>query len=429
MPIPKIHPSDHELNAFTLGQLPKVDAERIEQHVLECESCCDVLENLAASDAFVDQLQNARESDEPISDTEPVTLADTIEEIIPQSLADHPRYAVESVVGRGGMGRVYKARHRMMDRAVAVKVIHREWVQRQEAIDRFRREVKAAASLDHRNIVSAYDAEQVQGLHILVMEYVDGVDLAQTVKRGGPLPVSVACDYIRQAAEGLQHAHDLGMVHRDIKPHNLIVTKGDVVKILDFGLASLVSQAAEDEFATQDADGNLTLMGAIMGTPDFISPEQAHSARGVDGRSDLYSLGMTLYFLLAGRVPFEAGSAAEKLERHASADPMPLTALRNDVPQDLIDIINRMIAKEPSARFQTPTEVAKALSSLTQNSSNVASRREPQRRVGMVVALLCGLLAVSFGAFVYVNNTHEEGREAMTVSGAETAPPAAFGTL
>ena len=423
MPNHKIHPSHHELSAFTLGQLPAVESERIEQHILECESCCDALEMLGSRDAFVEQLQDARDSDCPFSDTEPVVVADTIEETVPGALANHSRYAIESLVGRGGMGRVYKARHRMMDRVVAVKVIHREWVQRQEAIDRFRREVKTAASLNHRNIVSAYDAEQVQDLHILVMEYVDGVDLAQTVKRGGPLPVSVACDYILQAAEGLQHAHDLGMVHRDIKPHNLIVTRGKVVKILDFGLASLVSQAVEDEALSPTADGSLTLVGAVMGTPDFISPEQSQDARSVDGRSDIYSLGMTLHFLLAGRVPFEVNSVAEKLVRHASEDPTPLTSIRNDVPQELADVVERMIAKDPTARFQTPTEVAEALGPFGELSSQVATRETRRRGVQVLVASLCVLLVVAFGAFAYVNRTKEDDRKAIATSGAETEPP------
>ena len=271
MPNQEIHPGRDELSAFATGQLPPDVFSKIEQHLIHCDECCDAMEMeaLETRDSFIEQLKRANQSPGIIADTRPLALDDTREISVPGQLATHPRYEIERLVGRGGMGRVYKARHRMMDRAVAVKVIHREWVQQPEAIDRFRREVKAAASLDHPNIVSAYDAEQVQDLHLLVMEYVDGVDLAQTVKSSGPLPMTVACDYIRQAAEGLQHAHDLGMVHRDIKPHNLIVTKDNVVKILDFGLASLVSHAAKDAAIAQDAERDLTLVGAIMGTPDF----------------------------------------------------------------------------------------------------------------------------------------------------------------
>ena len=253
----------------------------------------------------------------------------------------------------------------MMDRAVALKVIHAEWVRKQEAIDRFRREVKTAASLDHPNIVTAHDAEQAGDLHLLVMEYVDGVDLAQTVQKNGPLPIEQACDYVRQAATGLQYAHDRGMVHRDIKPHNLMVTSDNVVKILDFGLASLAPQTSPDEPVSEDAEGNLTVAGSIMGTPDFISPEQAEDARKVDGRSDIYSLGMTLYFLLAGRRPFEKGSAMDKLKLHAEAEPVSLAELRDDVPEELLKVVARMTAKDPAARFQSPAEVATALAPFT----------------------------------------------------------------
>ncbi len=213
------------------------------------------------------------------------------------------------------MGDVYKARHRKMERTVALKVINRGLVRKAEAIDRFHREVKAAAQLSHPNIVTAYDADQAGDFHFMVMEYVDGVDLSQTVKDRGALPVAEACDYIRQAAIGLQHAHERGMVHRDIKPHNLMVTADGTVKILDFGLASLAPKRLPDA-DTVEARGDLTAAGAIMGTPDFISPEQADDARQADIRSDIYSLGATLYYLLSGRVPFADGSVMHKLKSH-----------------------------------------------------------------------------------------------------------------
>ena len=165
------HPSDEQLSAFALGQLPAIVAKDVEDHISQCNTCCETMMNLADDDTFVDLVQRVGSTESGIGKDG--------EDTIPVPLQQHPRYQCEELVGRGGMGRVYKARHRMMDRAVALKVIHAEWVRKQEAIDRFRREVKTAASLDHPNIVTAHDAEQAGDLHLLVMEYVDGVDLAQ----------------------------------------------------------------------------------------------------------------------------------------------------------------------------------------------------------------------------------------------------------
>ena len=260
------------------------------------------------------------------------------------------------------MGDVYKARHRKMERTVALKVINRGLVQKGEAVDRFHREVKAAAQLSHPNIVTAYDAGQAGDFHFMVMEYVDGVDLSQTVKDRGALPIAEACDYIRQAAIGLQHAHERGMVHRDIKPHNMMVTADGTVKILDFGLASLAPEALAAA-SSVEARGELTAVGAIMGTPDFISPEQAEDARNADIRSDIYSLGTTLYYLLSGRVPFDDGSVMHKLRSHAQVEPAPLNSVRDDVPEELVTIASKMMAKDPDERYLTPKEVADALES------------------------------------------------------------------
>ncbi|MEL6107072.1 MAG: protein kinase, partial [Planctomycetota bacterium] len=389
MPEPSQHPSHDQLSAYNLGQLPSEEAVAIESHISECEPCCDTIVSLSSEDTFVGLLKAARQSPtdqtldqeirdvrQPESDVKQPESDDTI----PRPLAEHPRYETVGLVGKGGMGRVYRARHRMMDRSVALKVINRQWIRKAEVIDRFHREVKTAASLDHPNIVTSHDAEQADDLHFLVMEFVDGVDLSDTVKQRGPLPITEACDYIRQAAKGLQYAHDRGMVHRDIKPHNLMVTQDNIVKILDFGLASLTPQATPDEPISEDADGNLTIAGAIMGTPDFISPEQAQDARNTDGRSDIYSLGMTLYYLLAGRVPFGEGSAAEKLKKHAEAEPASLNQFRDDIPGDLQKIIDRMTAKNPQERFRTPAEVVDALERFSKETDPIDSR-QPQPQV------------------------------------------------
>ncbi len=357
------HPSREELSAYSLGQLSEERAVAIDSHISECEPCCETIVKLSSEDTFAGLLQEAGRlpTDQTAVHDIVTPISRSAPNDIPPPLSEHPRYEVLGLIGKGGMGDVYRARHRKMERTVALKVINRGLVQKAEAIDRFHREVKAAAQLSHPNIVTSHDADHAGDFHFMVMEFIEGVDLSQTVKKRGALPVAEACDYIRQAAMGLQHAHERGMVHRDIKPHNMMVTQDRVVKILDFGLASLAPQATPGEPISEDANGNLTVAGAIMGTPDFISPEQARDARQVDGRSDIYSLGMTLYYLLAGRAPFGEGSAIEKLKKQAEAEPEPLSRFREDVPAELENIIHRMTAKKPAERFQSPQEVADAL--------------------------------------------------------------------
>ncbi len=206
------------------------------------------------------------------------------------------------------------------------------------------------ARLDHPNIVRAHDAEQVGGLHLLVMEFVEGTNLADLVQRKGPLPIAHACHFIRQAALGLQHAFEQGMAHRDIKPQNLMVTPKGQVKVLDFGLARLRSGGR-----------GLTEMGSFMGTPEYVSPEQAADARTADTRADLYSLGCTLYFLLTGRPPFPEDTAVKVILAHVEKQAPPVQALRPEVPAELSAVVARLLAKDPAQRFQTPVELAQAL--------------------------------------------------------------------
>jgi serine/threonine protein kinase len=276
------------------------------------------------------------------------------------------QYRILEEVGRGGMGRVFRSEHRTMKRIVALKVLTAELFKAERALELFLHEVRAAARLVHPNIVTAYDANEVGGRYYLVLEYVDGPNLDQLVRKQGPLSVGLACDYVRQAASGLQCAHALGMLHRDIKPANIIVqwhglngpaTPG-LVKIGDFGLARLCAPAG----TSLSGHGTiLTRENTVMGTPDYLSPEQARNLHHTDIRSDLYSLGCTFYFLLAGSVPFAGGTALEKLIRHSTAKPQALWEFRGDVPDAVLAIVQKLMAKDPSERFQTPAELADAL--------------------------------------------------------------------
>jgi serine/threonine protein kinase len=284
-------------------------------------------------------------------------------------------YLLLERLGEGGMGQVFKARHRNLGRTVAVKLIRKERLDNPAAIKRFEREVRAAAALNHPNIVHAYDADQIGGTHLLVMECIEGAtDLNRLVKQNGPLPVEQACEYIWQAALGLQHAYERGLVHRDIKPHNLLLTAdGKAVKMLDMGLARLDHPGAED-----DKSSTMTQEGAVMGTPDYIAPEQALASHTVDIRGDLYSLGCTFYFLLTGKVPFPGGTFTEKLLKHQLEQPVPVEQVRADVPPVVAAIVRQMMAKKPEERHQTPAELAAALAALfgVQSETSLAGSRD-----------------------------------------------------
>jgi formylglycine-generating enzyme required for sulfatase activity/WD40 repeat protein/serine/threonine protein kinase len=295
-------------------------------------------------------------------------------------------YLLLEKLGEGGMGAVYKACNWKLGQIVAVKVIRKERLDNEATIRRFHREIQAAGKLWHPNIVRALDADEVNGTHFFVMEYVEGRDLFHVVKERGPLPVTEACDYIRQAALGLQHAFERGLVHRDIKPSNLLLTgtrdeeRGTnatplaprpsplvpVVKLLDMGLARFEREAEEHS-------STLTQEGAIMGTPDYIAPEQARDSHAADIRADIYSLGCTLYFLLTGKVPFPGGTLTEKLLKHQMDTPTHLRQLRPDVPPEVAQMAAKLMAKRPEERFQTPAEFAVALENLNPSRETITA--------------------------------------------------------
>jgi formylglycine-generating enzyme required for sulfatase activity/serine/threonine protein kinase len=283
-------------------------------------------------------------------------------------------YVLLELLGEGGMGAVYKARNWKLGATVALKLIRKERLSNLAAVRRFQREIRVSAQLDHPHVVRAIDADEVAGTHLLVMEYVEGgQDLYRLVKKHGALSIEEACTFIRQAALGLQHASERGLVHRDIKPHNLLVANGQL-KILDFGLARLGEADGESTTLTQE--------GTVMGTMDYLAPEQARDSHQVDIRSDLYSLGCTLYFLLSSRAPFAGGAAAQKVYRHQHEDAPALEAGRTDMPPGLGVVVRKLMAKRPEDRYQTPAALAIDLEAvLTGQPVAAASRREARPRI------------------------------------------------
>ena len=254
------------------------------------------------------------------------------------------------------MGTVYLAQNRLMGRYEVLKVVRNVVVNRPGVPDRFLAEIRNAAQLQHPNIVTAYSARRFGESIIFAMEYIEGLDLARMVHERGPLPVSDAANYAHQSALGLQHAHENGMVHRDIKPSNLMLARQgsrDVIKILDFGLAKASRERRED--------GSLTHEGQMLGTPDYVAPEQIRDARHADIRSDIYSLGCTLYHFLSGGPPFRFENLWDLYRAHHSMDAKLLNFVRTDVPTELAAAVAKMMAKDPAERFQSPAEVAQAL--------------------------------------------------------------------
>lgn len=260
-------------------------------------------------------------------------------------------YEILEKVG-GNMGLVFKARHRLLHKIVALKIFPAEWIKDGTRLARFEREIRAMGQLAHPNLVTAADARSVDSWRLVVMEWIDGIDLQAALQNHGPLPIDLACEAIRQAAVGLQYAHDHGLIHRDIKPSNLMLTRSGSVKVIDMGLA-----LAREETAAQ-----VTHQGALLGTMHYCAPEQLRDASTVNNRADVYSLGCALYHLLAGKPPFaNRKTFAELVQAHLN-EPFPnVKEIRSDVPDALAKTIDRMTAKDPRARFESTAEVAQAL--------------------------------------------------------------------
>jgi serine/threonine protein kinase/formylglycine-generating enzyme required for sulfatase activity len=289
---------------------------------------------------------------------------------VPSELANHTDYEIIRELGVGGMGVVYLARNRLMARHEVLKVIGQHIVERTGVLDRFLREIRAVARLRHPNIVSAYSAFHCGTGLVFAMEYVEGLDLRRMVKAKGPMPICRACFFVHQTALGLQHAHEEGMVHRDIKPANLMLShqkKRPLIKILDFGLSKAASEQSAAELVIDvptlplEVGEHLTCTGDLLGTPDFIAPEQIVDTQRADIRADIYSLGCTLYYLLSGHQPFPDRHVQDILKAHRSLEARPLVDVRAEVPAELSMLVARMMAKDPASRFQQPAEVAEAL--------------------------------------------------------------------
>lgn len=269
-------------------------------------------------------------------------------------------YELIEKIGQGGMGAVWKARHTKLDKLVAIKVLPQHLMQDPGAVSRFEREMKAVGKLEHPHIVRAMDAGHADGIHYLVMEYIEGTDLARLVKSRGPRSVPEACQMVRHAALGLAHAHDHGLVHRDIKPSNLLLSKKGQVKILDLGLARLQSERTNE-------DVSLTMQGEVMGTPDYMAPEQWHSAHSAGPAADLYALGCTLYHLLTGHPPFadkDHSTYADKMKAHLCESPPLLRAVRPETPEEVESLCQRLLAKNPDDRGSSAKELAQQLQEL-----------------------------------------------------------------
>jgi tRNA A-37 threonylcarbamoyl transferase component Bud32 len=330
-------------------------------------------------------------------------------------------YRLRERIGEGAMGAIFKAWNLRLGRVVAVKTLNKTMIDSPRALDRFRREVETAAQLNHPNIALVRDAEEIDGRPYLIMDYIEGMNLSQRVKKEGALPIGEAVEYARQAALGLQHAFERGIVHRDIKPANLIVTtaknNGDskpLVKILDFGLARYESEDRE----------RLTQIGHMLGTVDFVAPEQAQDARNADIRADIYGLGCTLFYLLAGKAPFQGDSIVEKLGPRVTGEAPWVRTQRPDVPPALEEVLRKMMARKPEDRFQTPIEAAQALQPFAALESAPAVAIALPAAAGVVMATPVAVPSANVPMALPVPLANESGAQtAMMASPMPSVPP------
>ncbi len=365
-------PNRQQLSTYLLGTMPERETEEVIRHIESCPRCETAVQALeTAVDSLVAQVRQPVSVDPFAEEPQCRQALDQAAQLGLEAQATQEpstevsdlgslgQYQLLEKLGQGGMGTVYTARHAKLDRVVALKMLSKHQMADDRAVGRFEREMKAVGRLDHPNVVRATDAGEHQGTPFLVMEYVDGCDLGELVRRLGPLPVADACELTRQAAQGLQAAHEHGLVHRDVKPSNLMLTRTGELKILDLGLARFQADRPTGE--------EMTATGQAMGTADYMAPEQASDSRTADIRADIYSLGCTLYKLLSGHAPFSGPqyrSNFEKMMAHVQQPVPPIRDHRADVPDELAAVLERMLAKDLDQRYTTPADVAEALAPL-----------------------------------------------------------------
>ena len=363
-------PSAEELQAYAVGRLSDDVSDTIAEHVDSCDACQASLATLDdADDTLIGCLQQAPSRDPVVAEAQcdaALVRACALSPEVDGAAADRTtrtrvgeeleEYRLLEELGRGGMGRVYKALQTKLDRIVALKILPAARAEDDRAIARFEREMKAIGRLDHPSIVHAYDAREIDGNPVLVMEYVEGMDWSRLLRNCGRISMADACELVRQAAIGLQYAHENGLVHRDVKPSNLMLTVQGSVKLLDLGLARFQTTPAQGE--------EMTSAGQPMGTADYIAPEQVSDSRSVDIRADIYSLGCTLYKLLTGHAPFansECRGTFDKLTAHVKEPAPSIHQYDATLPDQLGRLIERMLAKSPDDRPATPRDIAAML--------------------------------------------------------------------
>lgn len=390
-------PTADRLREFLEGSVDDAEANQISGHVVECPSCDRVLVTLESEQNDVlktlrDGVRTESLLQEPefeqLRNTAPFSQADTT---APADVEEHPEagkrlrdYRLVKKIGEGGMGTVYQAVHVHLAKHVALKILPADKLRSGQSVKRFRQEMRAVGKVNHPNVVSASDAGTIDGQHFLVMELVQGADLARIIHDRGPLNVADACEIVRQAAIGLQHAHDTGLVHRDVKPSNIMLALDGSVKLLDLGLAGLNNTEFESTANVVVAD-RLTSVGQIMGTLDYMAPEQITASPEVDGKADIYALGATLFQLLTGRTPCgdRSEGTPERIEAVLHKPPLEIAQLRSDVPEALRALLLKMLAKNPEDRPESAIDVASELKHSASDADLVALAEECRTSLDM----------------------------------------------